>query len=177
MIGKTLVFAAAVVGFAVLVVPRGETSTQGNQDNGTTYSPKPSAYASTGSSSNWSSGDHTLTRSHDGHFYAPTYLNGTQVRMLVDTGASVIALTGRDASAAGIYWDEGSVRPVARGASGTVYGVPVVLDEVEIGGIARRNVQAIIVPRGLDMSLLGQSYLSKLGSVEIRGENMVMSDR
>lgn len=95
--------------------------------------------------------------------------------MLVDTGASVIALTGADAQAAGIYWDESEVRPVGRGASGTVYGVPKRLDEVAIGDLSQRNVEAIIVPRGLDISLLGQSYLSRLGRVDISGNTMELS--
>ena len=48
---------------------------------------------------NWYSGDHILDRASDGHFYAEAYVSGTPVRMMVDTGASVIALTGSDANA------------------------------------------------------------------------------
>jgi aspartyl protease family protein len=95
--------------------------------------------------------------------------------MLVDTGASVIALTGADAEAAGLIWDESEVRPIARGASGTVYGVYKRLDEVAVGDLAHRNVDAVIVPRGLDVSLLGQSYLGRLARVDISGERMELS--
>ena len=47
--------------------------------------------------------------------------------------------------------------------------------EVEIGGMVRHNVDAAIIPDGLEISLLGQSYLAQIGSVEINGSQMVMS--
>ena len=94
---------------------------------------------------------------------------------MVGTGASVIALTGRDAMAAGLYWDDSEITHIGSGASGAVYGVPVRLAEVEIGGMVRRNVDAVIIPEGLGISLLGQSYLRQVGAVEIAGNQMVFS--
>jgi aspartyl protease family protein len=47
------------------------------------------------------------------------------------------------------------------------------IDEVEIGGLAQRNVRAVIIPEGLEISLLGQSFLSEIKSVEITGDRMV----
>ena len=116
-----------------------------------------------------------LNRQFDGHFYADSRVNGAPMRMMVDTGASVIALTGSDAYAAGLQWDSRDVRHIGQGASGPVYGVSVRLDEVEIGGMLRRNVSAVIIPQGLDISLLGQSYLSQIGSVEIENDRMSLS--
>ena len=136
-----------------------------------------SASSQGASDSGWYAGDHTLQRRSGGHFYASATIDGAPISMMVDTGASVIALTGADARAAGLHWDDNQVRKVARGASGAVYGVPTTLREVEIGGMARQNVSAIIVPNGLDVSLLGQSYLSQIGTVEIKGDTMVMSER
>ena len=124
---------------------------------------------------NWYSGDHILDRASDGHFYAEAYVSGTPVRMMVDTGASVIALTGSDANAVGLYWDNSEVRHIGSGASGAVYGVPARLDRVDIGGMTRQNVDAVIIPEGLEISLLGQSYLSQVGSVQISGNQLVMS--
>ncbi|MEL6528377.1 MAG: TIGR02281 family clan AA aspartic protease [Pseudomonadota bacterium] len=176
MLGRTLIFAAAVFCFTALVVPMSPED-EAAEANG---APKkggfiPKKYADKSANSGWYGGDHTLTRQSDGHFYASATVEGVPVRMMVDTGASVIALTGRDASAIGIQWDEGQVGPIGRGASGAVYGVNTRLDEVEIGGITRRNVSAVIIPQGLDVSLLGQSYLSQLDAVEIANNQMVMS--
>jgi aspartyl protease family protein len=124
--------------------------------------------------SSWLTGQVTLPRAQDGHFYAHASIDGTSVRMLVDTGASVIALTGPDAAAIGLGWSEDDVRPVGRGASGPVLGVPVMLDRVALGDIEGAQIQAIIVPEGLDISLLGQSFLTRAGRIEMQGDTMLL---
>jgi aspartyl protease family protein len=178
MLGRMIFFAAVVLGFVLLAVPREGASELAASDGSDGWRPRVGAQpkpAARPAKAAWNGGDHTLTRRGDGHFYAPTQVNGMAVNMLVDTGASVIALTGADALAAGVHWDESAIQPVARGASGDVFGVPVRLREVAIGGMTQRNVQAIIVPQGLDVSLLGQSYLSRLRTVEINGDTMQLS--
>jgi aspartyl protease family protein len=120
------------------------------------------------------SGEASLPRQSDGHFYAQVTVKGVRTEMLVDTGASVVALTGADARAMGLIWTPDQVVPVARGASGAVYGLPVTLDRVEVGGIEMREVQAIVVPEGLGVSLLGQSFLGRLKHVDIAGSEMVL---
>lgn len=139
--------------------------------------PQKAARASDQSSSatdQWLAGETALQRGPDGHFYADVAVDGTTVPMMVDTGASVIALTGADAGAIGLSWDDADVRPVARGASGPVLGVAVVLDRVTVGGIEAEGVAAIIVPEGLGVSLLGQSFLSLVGRVDTQGDVMVL---
>jgi aspartyl protease family protein len=120
----------------------------------------------------WLAGQTVLGRQPDGHFYADATIDGVRINFLVDTGASMIALTGQDAAALGIEWDEASLQPIGRGANGVVNGVPISLDRVEIEGIEARAVQAAIIPEGLDVSLLGQSFLSKIQNVEISGDEM-----
>lgn len=175
MLGKTIAFAAGVCGFALLVVPSSEETLEfaSSADSGVMNVRVDKTQRNSGT--DWYSGDHILERAGDGHFYADTYVSGTPVQMMVDTGASVIALTASDATAAGLYWDRSEIRHIGSGASGAVYGVPTNLAQVEIGGITRRNVSAVIIPEGLEVSLLGQSYLAQLGSVEINGNEMVLS--
>lgn len=122
----------------------------------------------------WLAGQTVLKRQPDGHFYADASIEGTQLRMLVDTGASIVALTGEDASAAGLAWDESRVQPIGRGASGPVNGVPVRIERMEIDGMEARDVPAVIIPEGLDVSLLGQSFLSRLPSVEIKDDELTL---
>jgi len=117
----------------------------------------------------------TLDRAPDGHFYADVNVGGQATRMMVDTGASVIALTGADAATLGIAWDETEVGEVARGANGPILGVLTVLPLVELGSFTAEDVPALIIPDGLSVSLLGQSFLSKVGKVEIAADQMVMS--
>ena len=122
----------------------------------------------------WSAGETVLPRAADGHFYADVTINGTSVNFLVDTGASMVALTGADARASGLHWDDAEVREVARGASGPVYGVPIVLDRVELDGHEATNVSGVIVPEGLGISLLGQSYLQTISPLRIESEEMIL---
>lgn len=122
----------------------------------------------------WNAGEVVLPRAADGHFYADVTVDGGSAEMMVDTGASIVALTADDADAAGVQWSEDEVRPVARGANGTVLGVPVVLDRVQLGELEAEQIEAVVIPEGLDISLLGQSFLSKIQRVEIEQDRMVL---
>lgn len=115
-----------------------------------------------------------LKRAADGHFYAEVIVGATSTLMLVDTGATAIALTGEDADAIGIPWRAAPLEPVARGAGGEVRGVRIVLDKVQLGLIEARGVEAVVVPEGLEVSLLGQSFLTHVARVEIDREKMVL---
>ncbi len=121
-----------------------------------------------------SGGEVVLPRAVDGHFYADVTIDGSTALMLVDTGATMIALTDEDAAAMGVYWDETAIEPVARGASGLVYGVPVTLATVGLGEFEAQQVEAVVVPDGLDISLLGQSFLSRIGKVEMDQQRMIL---
>lgn len=177
MLGRSIFFALAVCGFAAMAVPSSddEDADKENSHPKGVFGSTQSAPAPSTANAAWFAGEHTIDRQPDGHFYALANVDGANVRMMVDTGASVIALTADDALAAGLQWDESQVRHIGAGASGAVYGVPTRLKEVEIGGMVRRNVQAVIIPEGLGISLLGQSYLSRIGAVEIADNRMVMS--
>ncbi|HKT85280.1 MAG TPA: TIGR02281 family clan AA aspartic protease [Novosphingobium sp.] len=122
----------------------------------------------------WLTGSTVLDREPDGHFYADATIASHRAHFLVDTGASIVALTASDAEAIGLDWREDDLKPIGRGASGTVYGVPVRLDRVELGGFEATDVDAAIIPQGLDVSLLGQSFLSRLSGVRIDGDRMIL---
>jgi len=130
--------------------------------------------ASPEQSFNWYGGEAVLERQPDGHFYADATVDGMPVHFLVDTGASVVALTGDDAYALGVSWDDNQIQPIGQGASGTIYGVPAMIDEMSLGGLRGSKVQAVIIPEGLPVSLLGQSFLSKVDNVEIAGDRMIL---
>jgi aspartyl protease family protein len=124
----------------------------------------------------WYAGETVLDRASDGHFYAEATVEGQPVLFLVDTGATVVALTGEDAADLGIEWHDEDLQPVGRGASGTVRGVPILLDDLSLGSFRSQHVPAVIIPEGLPVSLLGQSFLSKIENVEIKGDRMVLGE-
>lgn len=116
-----------------------------------------------------------LSRQGDGHFYANVDVNSNDIRFMVDTGASGIALTGDDAEALGLTWSDEELQVVGRGVSGNVYGKRVRLQSVQLGDLHIADVEAVIIPNGLDVSLLGQSFLSKATTVKIEDNEMVIS--
>ena len=112
-----------------------------------------------------------LMRAPDGHFYADVQVNGATIRFMVDTGASVVMLTPQDAQRAGIALP--AQRELAMGVGGTVSVAPVTIDRLAIGPLEARSVQGAVAEQ-LPISLLGQNVLSRIGSVEIRGDRMVL---
>lgn len=118
----------------------------------------------------------SLPRERDGHFYADIEVEGESYRMLVDTGASVVALTGEDAERMGIAWDSAEIEPVAQGASGPVYGVRTRIERMALGPHEASGIAAIVVPEGLAISLLGQTFLGTIGKVEIADDRMVLGE-
>jgi aspartyl protease family protein len=112
-----------------------------------------------------------LLRGPDGHFYADAQVNGATIRFMVDTGASVVMLTQADAQRAGIALP--AERALAMGVGGTVAVAPVTIDRIAIGAVEARGIQAAVADQ-LPVSLLGQNFLAQFGSVEIRGDRMVL---
>jgi len=115
----------------------------------------------------------TLERRRDGHFYIDGLINGEETRFLIDTGASVIALTVDDAKQIGVAVSPRDFDYVAQGAGGPVRGQAVTLDRVSIGGRVVSNARAMVI-EGLHVSLLGQSVLTQLGTVEMTGDRMIL---
>ena len=120
-------------------------------------------------------GQVVLHRADDGHFHADTTVNGNTVRMLVDTGASTIALSAEDAARIGIDVDALEFTTFVSTANGTAVAANVRLKEVRLGSIVRRDVRATVT-RNLEGSLLGLSFLDQLSSYATQGDQLVLKD-
>ena len=117
-----------------------------------------------------------LQRDSSGQFHLEASVNGAPVEFLVDTGADVVALTEQEALNLGLNVSEGDFQPVMKTASGVGYGAQIKLDELEVAGERLREVDAVVV-KGLAVNLLGQSALRKLGSVQLKGDSMIIHGR
>lgn len=117
----------------------------------------------------------TLAADTRGHFISEGAVNGTPVRFVVDTGATVIALPASDATRLGLDYRKGPVA-VSRTAAGLVPVYRVKLDSVRVGSIELAGVEGIVIEQGLDIALLGMSFLNR---VEIRhaGQSMTLIRR
>jgi len=109
----------------------------------------------------------SIPKNHrDGQFWADATVNSGYVRFLVDTGASAVALTTEDAQKAGIRLHELTYDVPIRTAGGRNMAARVNLKSIAVGSITLRNVEALIIPEGLETSLLGMTYLGQLQKVE-----------
>ncbi|MEM0986482.1 MAG: TIGR02281 family clan AA aspartic protease [Pseudomonadota bacterium] len=115
-----------------------------------------------------------LRKEADGHFWANANVDGTSVRFMVDTGASTVALTFRDAQRLGLEPDTLDYRWNINTAGGTVKGAFVELADIKIGQVKIENVDAMVLKDGLTQSLLGMSFLGELHSYEFRQKNLIL---
>ena len=172
--GVIAVVSVGMAGFASRVGAPESAETaavvSGDHDNWTTGDRTRGSASSTSAPS----GEVRLGRAGDSHFYADANIDGTNIRMMVDSGASVVALTRRDAEAIGIDVDRLPIAGRANTAGGVVPLRPVMLDSVDVDGVEVRRVQAAVIDADMGVSLLGQSYLSKLETVKVEGDTMTL---
>ena len=116
-----------------------------------------------------------LAADSQGHFLAQGSINGGAVRFIVDTGATSVVLPAVDAGRLGLDYRKGR-RGIVQTANGPAPAWRVKLDRVRLGGIELHNVDAIVLEQGLDIALLGMSFLNR---VEMRrdGESMTLRRR
>jgi aspartyl protease family protein len=107
--------------------------------------------------------------SENGHFVSKAQINGRTIQVLVDTGATTVALSHEDARKAGFRPDDLDFdRPVST-ANGVVNAAYVRIDRIELGSIRVDRVDGMVLPKGaLSGSLLGMSFLSRLDSFEVK---------
>lgn len=103
---------------------------------------------------------------NDGQFWTQARVNTGSVRFLVDTGAGMVALTEADAKKAGIKTRDLVYDLPIRTAGGENMAARIVLDQISVGAITVKDVKAMVVPTGLDVSLLGMTYLGELQSIQ-----------
>lgn len=116
-----------------------------------------------------------LKKGRGGHYNADVRVNGRKFNMLIDTGASYIALTARDAKRMGVYPPTDQFIYKTQTANGIARVAIVTLKEVKIGGIRVNNVRATVHKgRGLDTNLLGMSFLNRLSKFNFKGDTLTM---
>jgi len=116
----------------------------------------------------------TVPMSRDGHFYLTLDLNGVPVRFVVDTGASEVVLSARDAARIGIDPQTMIFSGQAYTANGMVDTAPVRIERMALGDVVDEGVRAVVTGGDLDESLLGMTYLRRFDRLEISGGQMVL---
>ena len=93
---------------------------------------------------------------------------------MVDTGASTVAITFRDAQRIGLKPEDLDYKWEIRTAGGIVHGAAVTLEKISIGQVKVENVEAMVLREGLEQSLLGMTFLGELYSYEFRKSQLVI---
>jgi aspartyl protease family protein len=117
----------------------------------------------------------TFAADPSGHFVIEPSVNGTHIRMLVDTGATNVVLTQGDARRLGIapHYTDFTYKTMT--ANGAVLVAPVLLREISIADISVHNVQAVVHSDiRFPVSLLGMSFLSRLKHFEVSGDKLTL---
>lgn len=117
----------------------------------------------------------TLQADGQGHYMVQGQINGGSARMLLDTGATMIALPASDAVRLGIDYKKGRVAYMNT-ANGVVPAYHVKLNTVKVGDIEINQVDAVIQEQGLPFILLGMSFLNRT-EMRREGEQMVLTKR
>lgn len=115
-----------------------------------------------------------IPMSRDGHFWATVKINGTARRMLVDSGATVTALSEATADAAGVQADATLVPLLMKTANGTIRANAGTVNRLEIGGIEATRLKVVISPGLHDTDVLGMNFLSQLRSWRVEGRTLIL---
>ena len=116
-----------------------------------------------------------LTADSAGHFLTSGNINGTTVRFLVDTGASMVSLGASDARRIGIDASKGE-QAITSTANGQAVVTRVKLDNLRVGEITMNNVDALVHQQDMPFALLGMSFLNRM-EMQRDGDTMTLKKR
>jgi aspartyl protease family protein len=114
-----------------------------------------------------------ITMGPDGHFWARAVINGRPKRLLIDSGATITALSEETARMAGV--EAGAGIPVMlRTANGTVSAQRGRIERIEVGGLTMTDLGVVISPAFGDVDVIGMNFLSRLGSWRVEGRTLIL---
>ncbi len=118
-----------------------------------------------------------LKANGQGHFVTRAEINGRAVLVMIDTGATAVALSYEDAREAGLRPGSLDFNVPVGTANGITKAARIMLDRVEVDGVRVRDVEGLVLPEGaMQGSLLGMSYLSRLRSFKVEDGVLTLKD-
>ena len=118
----------------------------------------------------------SFRKSDDGHFYVLATINGENIRFLVDTGATDVVLSSRDAQRIGAHVRPAKQSKTYHTANGSIEASYLLIPEIRVGNLVARNVGASISNTKLETSLLGMSFLKNFQFVMSKNELILYQD-
>ncbi len=121
------------------------------------------------------SGDETrIPMARDGHFWIDAQVNGTPVRFMVDTGATLTAVSQSTAKAAGLEPRSGGLPVRLTTANGTVSAELTSIGEIRFGNVRAEGLDAVIAPNLGPMNVIGMNFLSRLQGWRVEGRTLIL---
>jgi aspartyl protease family protein len=112
--------------------------------------------------------------SPDGHFWVLASINGVKRRMLIDSGATVTAISEQTAQQAGINVGKTLAPVMLRTANGVAAAETGSIDELRVGNIVARNLKIVSAPGLGGLDVLGMNFLSKLQSWRVEDQTLIL---
>lgn len=110
-----------------------------------------------------------------GHFTGQARINGKMTGFMVDTGATVLAMSMAEADRLGVRYQDGQ-RVNMSTANGVSQGFMVKLPSVAVNGVEVFGVDAVVMPAGMPVVLLGNSFLSRF-QMQRDSDRMILTRR
>jgi aspartyl protease family protein len=118
-----------------------------------------------------------IRMSRDGHFWANARINGVERRMLVDSGATITALSASTASEAQVATDSTLVPVVLQTANGAVRASAGTVERLQLGPIEARDLRVVTSPGLGNINVLGMNFLSQLESWRVEGRTLILTPK
>lgn len=116
-----------------------------------------------------------LKMDNRGHFVTNAKMNGRNVEVLVDTGATSVAINKKTARQLGIMLKASDFKYTVNTANGTTKAASAIIDRIQIGNVTVKNVQAAVLDdKALSSTLLGMSFLGQLRSFEVKNRELLL---
>ena len=112
--------------------------------------------------------------SSDGHFWVVASINGVKRRMLIDSGATVTAISERTAREAKVDASTGLSPVILRTANGAAPARTGTIDELRVGNILARDLRIVTAPGLGNLDVIGMNFLSKLESWRVEGRTLIL---
>ena len=115
-----------------------------------------------------------IRMSPDGHFWARARVGGVEQRMLIDSGATVTALSANTAVKLGLEPRDGLVPVLLTTANGTIRAQSTAIPELRLGNIVARDLSVVVSPAFGDVNVLGMNFLSRLKSWRVEERTLIL---
>lgn len=113
----------------------------------------------------------------DGHFWATVSVNGVKRRMLIDSGATITAISEATAAAASIDADTGLVPVMLQTANGLVQARKGTVEQLRVGNVEAKGLKVVVSPALGNLDVLGMNFLTQLDSWRVEGRTLVLTPK